>query len=333
MRARPLVAALLGVLAVLSAGTAAATAIESPADWTSPSVFDHGSLTLRVTGAALSEPGGSRFDVWADSPEATVTVMNHSPGFYHGVLHWHNVPAGSYLESGKRVVEAATATGGNLAASIGLAGGGSRTFELKSNFRQDVTFAVVESPHRVLRLLPRSGAEHPQFAVELGGLGLAAAPTAVGDLSFPTYLMPGLHDSARLVRQQIGGAYGVFGVGPDRVLMLDDRAHRLGARQLGWLAEQLAEFREEGVRRVFACFEIPPFDPRLHYRDGLDYRPESRRIAHLFRDAHIVAIFSGTGQRSYTRTWYGFKEILLSDRQAAIVQTTPAGVSIHRVTR
>ena len=326
-------ATFVAAFALMSFGIPGAMAIEPPADWTSPSVFEHGSLTLRVTGAALSESGASRFDVWADSPESAVTVMKHSPGFYHGVLHWHNVPAGSYLESGNRVVEAATSTGGSLAASIGLAGGGSRTFELKSNFRHDVTFAVVESPHRVLRLLPRSGVGHPQFAVELGGLGLAAAPTAVGDLGFPTYLMPGLHDSARLVRQQIGGAYGVLEVGTDRVLMLDDRAHRLGVRQLGWLADQLAEFRQEGVRRVFACFEIPPFDPRLHYRDGLDYRPEARRVAHLFRTAHIVAIFSGTGHRSYIRTWYGFKEVLLSDRQAAMVHMTPAGVSIHRVTR
>ncbi len=322
-----LVAALAATAALFSGTPAQGRATTAPDAWGGPSVFDHGALTLTVSGAVLSEEGQGVFGVWANSPDAAVTVTNHSAGFYHGKLRWQNVPAGSYLESGRRVAEAATATGGDLFASVSLAGGGSRTFQLEPNFHKNVHFAIFQSPRRALGAF--DGTARPQFGVELGGLGLAAAPSEVSGLSFPVYLMPGLHDHESLVRKRLGGAYGFLSVGPDRILMLDDRHHRLGPRQFEWLEGQLAAFRQEGVRQVIACFQIAPFDPRLHHRDGIESRYEARRVARLFRRAHIAAIFGGTGDRRYIRKWYGFKEYCLSVREAAIVDSSAGDLSIR----
>lgn len=312
--------------ALLGSRVALGRPSHEPADWAGPSVFEHGSLTLTVSGAVLSEDSGNTFDVWANSPEAQVTVTNKAAGFYHGKLRWHNVPAGSYLESGRRVAEAATATGRTLTASLTLAGGGRANFRLQPNFRKVVHFAIVASAGQA-EAARRSGLA-PQFAIELGGLGLAAASDVSG-LGFPVYLMPGLHDHASLVRKRIGGGYGYFAIGTDRVLLLDDREHRLGERQLDWLGHELAAFRDEGVQQVLVCFQIAPFDPRLHHRDGLDDRVESRRIAHLFRTAHIAALVAPTGDRDYVRTWYGFKEFCLSNREAAIVDAESGNFSIR----
>ncbi|MBU6428939.1 MAG: hypothetical protein KGR26_08015, partial [Cyanobacteria bacterium REEB65] len=265
----------------------------------------------------------------ANSPQAFVGVANGSSSFYHGKLQWHNVPAGSFLESGQRVAEAATANAGNLVATLSLAGGGSRVMQLEPNFHRDYRFAVCLEPDRVLAMFPRASNQRPQFAVELGGQSLESAISSLSGLGFPTYLMPGRRDGTKEVQRRLGGDYGSFQVGSDRVLLLDDRAHRLGPTQLEWLRGQVQEFRQEQVQRVFVCMLVAPVDPRRHYRNGLATRREARRVAYLLREARVAAIFAGSGTRSYTRTWYGLREYLLSDHDGLIVECKKGNLSIR----
>ena len=272
-------------------------------------------------GGGLIDDSQEAVGVWSNSPQMRVTLTNTAQGFHQGQVRWHNVPAGAYLISGRGVAEGATNTAGTLAASLSLPGGGSATWKLESNLGSDYRFAVGATAESGFRHLPKAAAQRPIFGVELGGSGVIPAMDLFSVLNFPVYLMPGLHDNAPLVRKRLGSAYSAFAVGPDRFLMLDNRAHTLGKEQMDWVGKRLQDFRLDGARRVFVFMARPPTDPRRHFRDGLENRREARRLARLLKSVRTATIFASHAGRTYTRTWYGFKEYLLSGRDVMVVES------------
>lgn len=292
-------------------------------------VVRHGPLQIAVSGGAVVERTAGMVTIRANSPAVRATVANASQGFYNGKLRWLNVPAGSYLVSGRGVAEAASSNGGSLNAPLSLAGGGRISWRLESNFPADYRFAVASTVKSGLRHLPKSPGHKPHFAILLGGSGSLPTMELAESLDFPTYLLPGINDSPAIVRRHLGEAYAAFGVGPDRFLLLDNRKYSLGNDQLEWAGKRLQDFRLDGARRVFVFMHRPPVDPRRHVPNGLANRAEARRLARLLKTVPTVAIFAGHINRSYTRSWYGFKTYMLTDRDVMVVESGSGGLSVR----
>jgi len=292
-------------------------------------VVRSGQLQIEVSGGSVVERAQSGVGIWANSPNVRVSVANDSQSFYNGTVRWRNVPAGSYLVTGRGVAEAATNTAGMLVASLTLAGGGRGQWRLEPNLPRDYRFAVAPSVKPGLSLLPDAANQRPHFAVKIGGTGAVPAMDLAEDLAFPTYLLPGLRDRPDTIRQRLGTPYGAFAVGPDRFLLLDNRDHRLGTQQLDWAGKRLQDFRLDGARRVFVFMHRPPVDPRRKVRNGLADRQEARRLARLLKTVRTAAIFAGQVNRSYMRTWYGIKTYMLTDKDVMVVESKGADLSVR----
>ncbi|MBM3274753.1 MAG: hypothetical protein FJZ00_06350 [Candidatus Sericytochromatia bacterium] len=288
-----------------------------------------GQLRIAVSGGGIVEQTASAVGIWANSPNVEISVVNESPGFYNGTLKWRNVPAGSYLISGRGVAEAATNTAGSLVASLSLAGGGRSRWRLEPNLSKDYRFAVSGTVKSGLGALPESAAQRPHFAVQLGGMGVVPAMSLAETLDFPSYLLPGVNDSSPAIRQRLGASYQAFGVGADRFLLLDNRNYSLGTKQLEWVGKRLQDFRLEGARQVFVFMHRPPVDPRRNVRNGLANKAEARRLARLLKTVRTAAIFSGQVNRSYTRNWHGFKTYMLAGRDVMVVETRGGELSVR----
>ncbi len=294
-----------------------------------PPIVRHGQLQLAVTGGTVYERSGGSIAIWANSPEVRISVVNTAQGFYNGNLRWLNVPAGSYLVSGRGVAEAAASSGGILVSPLSLAGGGRSAWKLESGIPKDYRFAVASSIKGGLKQLPRTAGDKPHFSLTLGGTGVNSAMDLAASLDFPAYLLPGLFDGKGLVRQRLGTPYSAFAVGGDRFLLLDNRANVLGKEQLDWVGKRLQEYRLDGARRVFVFMHRPPVDPRRNVRNGLSNKVESRRLARLLKTVPTAAIFAGQINRSYTKTWYGIKTYMLTDRDVMVVESKANDLSIR----
>lgn len=303
----------------------AALALVTPA----APIVRHGQLQITVSGGAVTERSGNSVSIWANSPSVRATVVNTSQGFYNGNLRWLNVPAGSYLVSGRGVAEAATSAGGSLVSPLSLAGGGRSDFRLESAIPKDYRFAVASNIKSGLRQMQASPGNKPQFSVVLGGAGVIPAMEMARSLEFPAYLLPGVFDGEAVVRQRLGSAYSAFGVGADRFLLLDNRKHSLGKEQLDWVGKRVQDFRLDGARRVFVFMHRPPVDPRRRVKNGLFNREEAWRLARLLKTVPTAAIFAGQINRSYTKSWYGFKTYMLTERDVMVVESKGGDLSIR----
>jgi hypothetical protein len=293
-------------------------------------VVRSGQLQIQVTGGTVIDRAPGSVGIWANSPNVRVSVVNTSQGFYNGTLKWRNVPAGSYLVTGRGVAEAATSTAGSLTAPLTLAGGGRSQWRLEPGLSKDYRFAIAPAIKPGFSLLPKASGQRPHFAVHIGGEpGVVPAMDQAEGLDFPTYLQPGMHDRAETIRLKVGTAYGAFAVGPDRFLLLDNRQYRLGKTQLEWAGKRLQDFRLEGARRVFVFMHRPPVDPRRKVRNGLSDRQEARRLARLLKTVRTAAIFAGQVNRSYTRGWYGIKTYMLAGRDVMVVEAKGADLSVR----
>jgi len=286
-----------------------------------------GQLRINVTGGTLVEGSTGTVGIWANSPDVRISVVNESQGFYNGQLRWLNVPQGSYLVSGRGVAEGASSSGGSLVASLSLAGGGRSQWRLEPNISKDFRFAVATTKTGLTRL-PRTSSQRPNFAIQLGGTGIIPS-MEMGGLDFPSYMLPGLHDTPAIVRKRLVMPYSAFGVGPDRFLLLDNRNYSLGKEQLEWAGKRLQDFRLDGARRVFVFMHRPPIDPRRNVRNGLSNKTEARRLGRLLKNLRAAAIFSGQVNRSYLRNWYGIRSYMLTDRDVIVVDSKTGELSVR----
>lgn len=244
---------------------------------------------VTVQGGALRSVTEHEIGIWANSPQAAVTILNASGGFQRTKLRWFNVPVGTYMVSPHGVADAASLQGGSLVAQVVLAGNGTSSWTLDPNLKGGYTFAVTGGDLGGLGRARQAGGV--QFAVHLGnsGLGVGALQQALGQQPFPTYLLPGNRDRRADYLTHTGEVRRDFAVGADRFLMLDNSTGRLGAGQLAWATGRLRTFRAERARRIFV-FAHWPFESRG--KRGMTSKREVRTLLRLCQDTGVTAVFA-----------------------------------------
>jgi hypothetical protein len=295
-------------------------------------------LALATPGAAarnigLEIKGGSAvrnngvITVWANSPEATLTLSNPGASFYQAKIQWLNVPTGAFLTTPQGVSDGASRDG-TLSTSISVPGGSQGVWKLDPNLKDNFRFVVTGGGLGGL-----AKADQPNFAIHLGNSGYAAThlSDALKAKPFPTYTLRGTRDQAKAFQAQLGKAPSAFIVGGTGFILLDNAAGRLGPAQQRWLIERFGHFREANVSRSFVFMHLPMVDPRKGRSVAMKDRDEVLKLLELFKQNHVQAVFTGNLPLVNEASWRGVPQVIVGGAYAMSVDVTPESVSVRRL--
>ena len=283
-------------------------------------------VDLEVKGGSAVRQNGV-ITVWANSPQATLTLSNPGASFYQAKIQWLNVPTGAFLTTPQGVSDGASRDG-TLSTSISVPGGSQGVWRLDPNLKGNFRFVVTGGGLGGL-----AKAEHPNFAIHLGNSGHAASDLseALKAHRFPTYTLRGTRDQAKSFQAKLGKAPNAFVVDGTGFIFLDNASGRLDAAQHRWLIERFGQFREAHVSRSFVFMHLPLVDPRKGRSVAMKDRDEVLKLLQLFKQNQVKAVFTGNQPLVNQSTWHGVPQVIVGGAYAMSVDVTPETVSIHRL--
>lgn len=283
-------------------------------------------IGLEVKGGSVVRNNGV-ITVWANSPQATLTLSNPGASFYQGKIQWLNVPTGAFLTTPQGVSDGASRDG-TLSTSISVAGGSQGEWRLDPNLKGSFRFVVTGGGLGGL-----AKAEQPNFAIHLGNSGYAprALSEALTAHRFPTYTLRGNRDQAKSFNATLGKGPNAFVVDGTGFLFLDNASGRLDAAQHRWLIERFGQFREANVSRSFVFMHLPLVDPRKGRNVAMKDRDEVHQLLQLFKQNQVEAVFTGNLPLVNQSTWRGVPQVIVGGAYAMSVEVTPEAVSIKRL--
>lgn len=248
--------------------------------------------------------------IWANCPNAAVTIRNHQTTNWSGPLRWTNVMPGSVLISRGSVGEGTAGPTGNLSVPVAMAGGGTGSWSLRPREATGGKVAFTLNVGKAWKASHAAG-RAPRFAIAVGGTSLGTAMTIIRGSGHPTYLLAGLKDDSTTVRNRLGTAWGSFSWQGQHFFLLDNRHHHLGRTQLAWLERQVHTAKSSGSKRTWVVLQRPPVVPGGRGPDGLDDRREARKVARLLRGLPGVQIVAGHLRKGTLRRWSGLDVALV----------------------
>ncbi len=283
-------------------------------------------IGLEVKGGSVVRNNGV-ITVWANSPEATLTLSNPGASFYQAKIQWLNVPTGAFLTTPQGVSDGASRNG-TLNTSISVPGGSHGVWKLDPNLKGNFRFVVTGGGLGGL-----SKADQPNFAIHLGNSGYAAPhlSEALKANPFPTYTLRGTRDQAKAFQTKLGKAPSAFVVDGTGFIFLDNASGRLSADQHRWLIERFGQFREAQVGRSFVFMHLPMVDPRKGRHVAMKNRDEVLKLLKLFKQNHVQAVFTGNLPLVNQSTWQGVPQVIVGGAYAMSVDVTPESVAIRRL--
>lgn len=283
-------------------------------------------IGLEVKGGSAVRQNGV-ITVWANSPQATLTLSNPGASFYQAKIQWLNVPTGAFLTTPQGVSDGASRDG-TLSTSITVPGGSQGVWKLDPNLKGSFRFVVTGGGLGGL-----SKADSPNFAIHLGNSGHAAnaLSEALKGHRFPTYALRGTRDEAKAYYAKLGKAPNAFTVGSTGFIFLDNASGRLGSDQHRWLVERFGQFREANVSRTFVFMHLPMVDPRKGRSVAMRDRDEVLTLLQLFKQNHVQAVFAGNLPTVNQSTWRGIPQYIVGGAYAMAVEVSPEAYSVHRL--
>ena len=97
---------------------------------------------VRIHQGARQPSSGKDLEIWANSPQTSLTLYNPDERFLRTDVRWLNVPEGSYLATPQGVADATSVAGCTLKVRSLLAAHGTAHWQLESNIKGDYAFAV-----------------------------------------------------------------------------------------------------------------------------------------------------------------------------------------------
>lgn len=283
-------------------------------------------IGLEVKGGTILRQNGT-ITVWANSPQAALTLHNPGPSFYQAKIQWLNVPTGAFLTTPQGVSDGASRDG-TLSTSISVPGGSQGVWTLEPNLKGNFRFLVTGGG---LGGLQRS--EPPHFAIHLGNSGRNAQSLteALRAYSFPTYTLRGTRDEKQGYRTRLGQAPSAFAVNGSGFIFLDNSSGRLGLEQRQWLDERFERFREANVTRSFVFLHLPMVDPRKGHRVAMRDRDEVLSLLRQFKENRVHAVFASHLPVVNHSTWRGVDQYVVGGSYAMSVEVAGDIVSIRRL--
>jgi hypothetical protein len=283
-------------------------------------------IGLEVKGGSAVRNNGV-ITVWANSPEATLTLSNPGASFYQAKIQWLNVPTGAFLTTPQGVSDGASRNG-TLNTSISVPGGSQGIWKLDPNLKDNFRFVVTGGGLGGL-----AKADQPNFAIHLGNSGLAAThlSDALKANPFPTYTLRGTRDQAKAFQTKLGKAPSAFVVNGTGFIFLDNASGRLSTDQHRWLIGRFGEFRESNVNRSFVFMHLPMVDPRKGRSVAMKDRDEVLKLLQLFKQNHVQTVFTGNLPLVNQTTWHGIPQVVVGGAYAMSVDVTPESVSVRRL--
>lgn len=284
---------------------------------------------VTVSGGALRAVSEHEVSVWANSPQAALSLRNPSGGFLSTAVRWINVPVGSYLVTPQGVAEAATRDGNSMLARVTLSGGSTARWRLEPNLKGDYSFAVSGGDVPALALAQRVSGVN--FALHLGNARTSLGETlqALERLPFPTYVVPGNRDRTRDYLARTGTVRRDFAIGRDRFVILDNADAHVRKAQREWLAGRLRAFRAEGARRVFVFMHWPLVDPRRGKHVQMESVQEIRALQRVFKEGGVSAVFASHIPIANHSTRQGVNYHVVGPGHALVVRVQDAALSVR----
>lgn len=283
-------------------------------------------IGVEVKGGSVVRNNGL-ITVWANSPQATLTLSNSGASFYQAKIQWLNVPTGAFLTTPQGVSDGASRDG-TLSTSITVPGGSQGIWQLDPNLKGSFRFVVTGGGLGGL-----DKGDNPNFAIHLGNSGHTAAQLAetLKGKRFPTYTLRGTRDEAKSYQAKLGKAPTAFTVGGNGFIFLDNSSGRLGATQHRWLKERFAQLREANVNRNFVFLHLPMVDPRKGRHVAMRDRDEVLALLRLFEENRVQAVFAGNLPLVDQSTWRGVQQVVVGGAYALSVEVTPDGITTQRL--
>lgn len=265
--------------------------------------------------------------VWANSPQATLTLSNPEPSFYQAKIQWLNVPTGAFLTTPQGVSDGASRDG-TLSTSITIPGGTQTSWRLDPNLKGNFRFVVTGGGLGGL-----AKADQPNFAIHLGNSGYTPSQLseALKANAFPTYTLRGTRDATKAFSATLGKAPTAFVVNGNGFIFLDNASGRIGEEQVTWLVERFGQFREANVTRTFVFMHLPMVDPRKGKNVAMSDREEVRKLLQLFKQNQVQTVFAGNLPMIHDSTWRDVRQVIVGGAYALSVDVTPEGVSVRRL--
>lgn len=265
-------------------------------------------FTVTMGASALH---GDRLQVWANSPEAAVTLDNQgNSGFMTMSVQWQNLMAGSYVATPEGVVIGSNRESGTMGTSLTVPPGERQSWAAHPNVSGAYRFGVIgktknaeEGQRTFGELSKRMAGQKEQFALHLGDAvaegnvqQLALFREQLKSFPFPTYAMPGNDDLAGAGKKTWNQLFGQlpmsFKVDKDRFVMVDNSAGTLSKDNRAWLERALQQANDERARHIFVFLHDPPVDPRPGINRGMTNKTEVRSLLALFQQHHVHTVFS-----------------------------------------
>lgn len=283
-------------------------------------------IGLAVKGGSVVRNNGI-VTVWANSPQAVLTLSNPGTSFYQAKIQWLNVPTGAFVTTPQGVSDGASRDG-TLRTAISVPGGSEGVWKLDPNLKGNFQFVVTGGGLGGLTKAPQTN-----FAVHLGNSGypMDRFIEALQTYRFPTYTLRGTRDPAKAYQSKFGQAPSAFTVDGTAFIFLDNLSGRLGSEQTRWLQERLAQNREANVQRTFVFMPLPVVDPRKGRNDGIRDREEAVKLLELFKQNRVEAVFAGHLPMVHRSTWRDVEQVIVGGAYALAVDVTPNDVSIRRL--
>ncbi len=283
-------------------------------------------IGLEVKGGSAVRNNGV-ITVWANSPQAVLTLNNPGASFYQAKIQWLNVPTGAFLTTPQGVSDGASRDG-TLSTSISVPGGSQGVWKLDPNLKGNFQFVVTGGGLGGL-----TKADQPNFAIHLGNSGHSVThlSEALKANRFPTYTLRGTRDQAKTYQAKLGKVPNAFTVNGTGFIFLDNASGRLGADQHRWLVERFAQFREANVSRSFVFMHLPMVDPRKGRNVAMKDRDEVLKLLQLFKQNQVAAVFTGNIPTVNQATWRGVPQVVVGGAYAMAVDVTPDAVTLRRL--
>ncbi|HEY9900083.1 MAG TPA: hypothetical protein V6D00_12960 [Pantanalinema sp.] len=297
--------------------------------WTSPALAAP-RPQVSVRDGAQRGTSDQEIGIWANSPQTEVSVRNPAGGFLRATVRWRNVPKGAFLVSPEGVADAPSREGTTLSSRLLVAGNSEARWKLDPNLKDDYSFVVSGGEIAALELARRAGGV--DFGLHLGNAlkPLDKTLSALSQLPFPTYVVPGNRDRKQDYVARTGEVRREFAIGRDRFLVLDNAEDaKFSGAQRAWAAARLKAYRAEDARRVFVFMHWPMVDPRRGKNAAMYDRQEIRALQALFRENKVSAVFSSHIPIADISQRSGVDYYIAGPGHAMVVRTQGPSLSIR----
>lgn len=269
-------------------------------------------LAISAQGGAWQLQGYEKLQIWANSPEAAVTVDNRGQrGFLTLNATWDNIVAGSFVSTPEGVVVGTSRDGTPVSGAITIPSAERQSWSVKPNITGAYRFAVLGGTRAAApgqatygQISQAMKGQGVNFAIHLGDAvtngnkrQLEVFREQLRSFAFPTYVLPGNHEVAAGGRKDWQRLFGSmplsFKVGGDRFLMIDNATGTLDRKQEAWLLGALGRATDEKARRIFVFLHQPLVDVRPGLNQGMRDVVQVRRLLKIFRQHAVHTVFAG----------------------------------------